>query len=142
MTPEMAAKLRRSLIKHESYEKFPYTDTTGHITIGIGFNLSARGIDDTWINTQFTNDTEYFFDQLGAFSWFKDLNVDRQVVIIDMCFNLGFKNFMHFANLLHALSMHDYKQAAFHMLDSEWATQVKGRAASLAQGMLSGVYDI
>jgi len=37
---------------------------------------------------------------------------------------------------------HDYKRAAFEMLNSKWAEQVKGRAVDLAQGMLTGTYNI
>jgi len=41
-----------------------------------------------------------------------------------------------------ALLTHDYKRAAFEMLNSKWAEQVKGRAVDLAQGMLTGTYNI
>src|SRR2546427_7676812 len=35
-----------------SYEKFPYVDTVGKVTIGIGYNLTDRGMPDEWINTR------------------------------------------------------------------------------------------
>jgi len=56
MTPDMMLKLKQSLVKHESYSKFPYTDTMGKITIGIGYNLTDRGVTDDWITEQFNND--------------------------------------------------------------------------------------
>lgn len=141
MTPEMMSKLRRSLIKHEDLRKFPYVDSVGKITIGIGYNLTDRGIDDDWINKQYLQDVNYFYSQLCQFPWFSRLNEDRQIVLIDMSF-MGWKNFLEFHDLLSALEFHDYKRAAFCMLNSEWANQVKNRAAQLAQGMLSGVYDV
>jgi lysozyme len=142
MTPEMAAKLRRSLILHEKLKHFPYTDTVGKITIGIGYNLSDRGIDDEWINKQYNADVSYFYNQLyNDFPWFKDLNMDRQIVLVDMSF-MGYKHFLSFQKMLAALAKGDYKDAAMNMLDSKWAQQVKSRATQLASAMLTGVYDI
>lgn len=141
MTPEMKAKLRRSLVHHESYEKFPYTDTVGKITIGIGYNLSDRGLSDEWINNQYQADVDYFYGQLLAFPWFEQLTSDRQIILIDMAF-MGWKKFLTFDKMLNALLTHDYKKAAFEMINSKWAEQVKGRAAALAHGMLTGVYEI
>lgn len=142
MTPDMMAKVRKSLVLHEGYKKFPYFDTAvpPKITIGIGYNLTDRGLDDGWINNQFNADVSYFYNQLCTFPWYQKLNVDRQIVLIDMCF-MGWKRFLGFHELIAALEMGDYKKAAFEMLNSEWAHEVKTRAATLAQGMLTGVYN-
>ena len=141
LTADMMVKLKKSLVEHEGYCKYPYVDTVGKTTIGIGYNLTDRGIDDDWINRQYLQDVTYFYNQLFEFTWFRDLNSDRQIVIIDMCF-MGLKKFMEFNKLISALESEDYKQAVFEMLNSEWAAQVKNRAACLAQGMLTGVYEI
>ena len=142
MTPEMFAKLKRSIVLHESYEKFPYVDTVGKITIGIGYNLTDRGIDDEWIIKQYNNDVNYFYNRLSTdFPWFNNLNEDRQIVLIDMAF-MGYKHFCSFKKMLWALSKEDYKLAALEMLNSKWANQVKSRAVALAQAMQSGIYEI
>lgn len=142
MMPDITAKLRRSLIAHEQLRHFPYVDTVGKITIGIGYNLTDRGIDDDWINTQYSRDVSFFYNKLREdFPWFAQLNDDRQIVLIDMCF-MGYKHFCTFTKLIDALSKSDYKQAALEMLDSEWAQQTKNRATTLANAMLTGVYDI
>lgn len=141
MTPDMILKLRRSLVEHEGKKNFPYVDTEGKITIGIGYNLTDRGLPDAWINNQFNEDVNYFYQQLSQFNWFHLLNEDRQIVLIDMCF-MGFKAFMSFKKMISALEDKDFKTASFEMLNSKWASQVKGRAAALAQGMLTGVYSI
>lgn len=141
MTPEMMMKLRRSLVTHEEYKKYPYVDTVGKITIGIGYNLTDRGIDDEWINTQYERDVNYFYNQLSHFDWFQQLTIDRQIVLIDMAF-MGWKKFLTFNKMIDAISKGDYKQASFEMLNSKWAEQVKSRAAVLAQAMLTGVYII
>ena len=143
MTVDMSNKLRRSLIKHESYRKFPYTDSVGKLSIGIGYNISDRGMTDEWINTQYDQDVKFFYDQLSSsFTWFSSLNIDRQIVLIDLAFNLGWKHFLEFKEMLGALSIGDFKQASFQMLQSKWAEQVKSRAAELAQGMLTGEYNV
>lgn len=141
MTPEMVAKLKKSLVLHEGISRYPYTDSVGKITIGIGYNLSDRGLSDDWINKQFNDDVQYFYDQLGDYLWFQKLNVDRQIVIIDMAF-MGLKKLLSFKKMIMALEKSDYATASFEMLNSKWAQQVKGRAASLAQGMLTGSYEI
>jgi lysozyme len=142
MTPEMTAKLKRSLLQHEGCRNFPYVDTVGKITIGIGYNLSDRGLDDVWVDHQYEQDVNYFFTRLNSeYPWFANLNEDRQIVLIDMCF-MGFKRFQEFIHMIDALSQNDYVAAANAMLDSEWAHQVAGRARELAHGMLTGVYTI
>lgn len=141
MTPEMMSKLRRSLVEHEGYRTHPYIDTVGKVSIGIGYNLTDRGIDDEWINSRYLKDVNFFNNQLSKFEWYKDLNVDRQVVLIDMSF-MGWKKFLTFKKMIDAISKGDYKQAAYEMLNSRWAEQVKGRANALAQGMLTGAYNV
>lgn len=142
ITQDMMAKLRQSLIAHEEYAKFPYVDSVGKITIGIGYNLSDRGITDEWINHQFEEDVNYFYEALSQdFPWFRELNIDRQIVLIDMAF-MGYKNFLTFRKMLTALRVHDYYAASMEMLNSKWAQQVKGRATQLAHAMMTGEYSL
>lgn len=142
MTPEMLAKLRHSLVTHEDKTNFPYLDSHGNITIGIGYNLTARGLPDSWINNQYNEDVNYYYHQLKQhFDWFLELNQDRQIILIDMCF-MGFKKFLSFKKMLVALAKKDYRIAAYEMLNSKWADDVKGRAVKLATAMEAGTYHI
>jgi lysozyme len=141
MTQEQIIKLRKSLIAHEGLEHYPYVDSMGKITIGIGYNLSARGIDIEWINKQFNEDVSYFYKQLCEFPWYHLLNEDRQIVLIDMAF-MGWKRFLEFETMLKALEKRDYDRAAREMLESRWASEVGDRAKQLAEGMRTGVYDV
>jgi len=142
MTAEMVAKLRRSLILHEGMKNYPYVDTEGNITIGIGYNISARGLDDEWINTQYNKDVNFFYNRLYEdFDWFKTLNLDRQIVLVDMAF-MGYKHFCSFKKMIDALSRGDYFIASKEMLDSEWGRKFSGRATQLAKAMLTGSYEI
>lgn len=137
---ELSLKLRKSLINNEGYRNYPYVDSTGHLTIGIGYNLTDRGLDDDWINAQYQRDVEYFYIRLHEFPWFANLNLDRQIVLIDMAF-MGWKSFLSFRKMLASLELGDYKNASREMLQSKWAIQVKGRAVLLAKAMETGVYS-
>lgn len=142
MTPEAKLKLRNLLFKHESYEKYPYTDTSGHLTIGIGRNLTLNGISLPEAFGLLDNDMDYFIAKLSdGLKCFVDLDENRQVVLVDMCFNLGVNNFMGFSKMLAALERRDFVQAADEMLQSKWAEQVGIRARQLAEIMRTGEYD-
>src|SRR5579883_2696343 len=135
MIPDsMRATLKNLIVLHEGKRNYPYPDTDNppNITIGIGYNLTARGLPDTWINDQYEADVNYFYDQLNAdFTWFKNLNEARQMALIDMSF-MGYHHFCEFTNMLAALANEDYEHAADQMLNSKWALQVPSRANKLA----------
>ena len=139
MTPEMSQKIRCSILKHEGFTNYLYEDTVGKQTIGYGYNVTDRGIATKYLDAMYEDDVNFFYHQLLNFSWFHELNSDRQIVLIDMCF-MGFKKFLSFKRMINALEKHDYKRASEEMLDSKWAEQVKGRAAALAMAMQTGVY--
>jgi len=143
MTQEMAVKLKRSLISDEGCKSKPYLDTANppNITIGIGYNLSDRGIDDDWINNQYNKDVTYFYNHLSTFSWFLNLNEDRQIALINMSF-MGWKRFIGFEKMIDALSCEDYPTAYKEIINSDWDEQVKGRADRIANVILTGIYNI
>lgn len=62
----------------------------------------------------------------------------RQSVIVNMAFNLGYKRLSKFSQMLMAVKDGDYRKARAAMMDSKWATQVKGRAEELADLMEKG----
>ncbi len=140
LTKEHLIKLKASLIKHEGLKHFPYVDTMGNITIGIGYNLSDRGISESWINQQYQDDVSYYYNELYKFKWYRELDPSRQIVLIDMAF-MGLNHLMSFTKMFVALEKKDYKTAAQEMLDSLWAKQVKGRAQELARAMETGIYE-
>ena len=130
-----AATLNITLPKVETAGK---NEFRGNVTIGIGYNLSARGLPDSWINEQFDQDIAYFDKVLTLdFPWYEHLCDARKMVIIDMCF-MGYKTFRTFHKMLFALELHNYERAADEMLNSEWAHQVNGRAVENALIMRRG----
>jgi len=139
MTPEAKQKLRRLLVKHEGCKNFPYTDTTGNLSIGVGRNLTTRGISEVEAFYLLEDDIAYFSSKLAHFlPCFLTLDENRQIVLVDMCFNLGLQGLLNFREMISALDAGNYALAADAMLDSLWALQVKERATSLANILRTG----
>jgi len=133
------AQLKQLIVSHEDKTNFPYVDTKGNVTIGIGYNLTARGLPDSWVNQQYDEDVTYFNQQLTQdFDWYEGLCDARKMVLIDMCF-MGYKTFKEFERMLQALRYGDYEKAAQEILNSLWAQQVHGRAKQDAEIMRTGV---
>lgn len=132
-------KLLKQLDLHEGLELKPYKDTVGKITIGVGRNLTDRGISKEEAYYLLRNDVSITITDLDKnLSWWKTLDEVRQRVLADMCFNLGISKLLGFKNTLELIRKGDYESAASAMLNSLWAKQVKGRAIRLANMMRTG----
>lgn len=139
MTPEARQKVKGLLVQDEQYKQFPYIDTTGHITIGVGRNLTDRGISTTEAFYLLDDDIMYFYNKLLHFlPFFTHLTENRQIALIDMCFNLGVQGLLNFNNMIAALDMGWWDQAANEMLKSKWSEQVGERATRLANIIRTG----
>ncbi|WP_224249610.1 N-acetylmuramoyl-L-alanine amidase [Hyalangium gracile] len=150
---------------HEDRRYQVYTDTKGHPTVGIGFNLDregaqqslkALGVDyaavkagrtkltDAQIDALFEADVKGVVETartlLGQ-KTYDALNDARKIVVLDMIFNLGATGFGKFKKLIQALQRTDYQAAALEMEDSLWYGQVgrrsKNDVASMRTGTLS-----
>lgn len=139
MTPELRQKLRGLLLQHESYRQFPYTDTTGHLTIGIGRNLSDRGISQNEAFTLLDDDIIYFSSKLNSvLPFYSELDEIRQLVLIDICFNVGLNGFLGFKNFLGFINKKDWENAGKELLDSKAAHQCPERYKNLYDILISG----
>ncbi len=154
--------LVKELIKHEGLRLQVYKDTLGIDTIGIGRNLEDRGItkeelddlDIPSINHVYEygiteadavylaeNDVQIVEEELlRAHPCVDRLDSVRQLICIDMAFNMGVPRLCKFKKMWAAIEAEDYPTAAKEMLDSRWATQVKGRATKLANAMHNGEF--
>lgn len=134
------AKMVGQLVLHEGLRQFPYKDTVGKITIGVGRNLTDKGLSHPEIHFLLENDIDGTWDGLAAaLPWVKDLDDVRQRVLLDMAFNLGVAGLLKFKATLAAVERGDYAAAATNMLKSKWAKQVGHRAVRLARMMSDGV---
>ena len=136
MTPDARIKLKNLLVKHEDFKPFPYVDTSGHITIGIGRNLSDRGISPTEGLQLLDDDLQYFIAKLSHYvTCFDTLSDNRKICLVDICFNVGLNGLLNFTKMLAALSHDDYETAAVEILNSKAAQQCPERYHQLANIM-------
>ncbi len=152
--------LRDQLGQDEGNRTHVYTDTAGHPTVGIGFNLdrsdartrlAAVGADydavrggrqdltTDQINQLFSHDVSGAVDTArGYYAGFDQLDVARQRVLTNMAFNMGGNTLGQFHTLHTALTNGDYNAAANAMQNSAWARQVGDRATRLIDHMRTG----
>lgn len=143
MPNQTAIELATNLISvHENCELFPYMDTTGHLTIGYGRNLTSDGISQIEAQYLRTDDINQCLSFAVSVSGWVNLSPPRQAVLLDMIFTLGDGGFEEFKNLIIAIGKQDYSGASAAMLDSDWARspETGGRAKEDAQIMLSGAF--
>lgn len=117
----------------------PYTDTAGRLTIGYGRNLTDVGISQLEASDLLENDlTRAVNDVQQALPFFVMLDGVRQIVLVDMCFNMGIARLKTFVKMLAFVKAGNFFEAAQEMLNSQWADQVGARATRLASAMASG----
>ena len=138
MTSTDRDALRQQLILHEGLRLKPYTDTVGKLTIGVGRNLSDRGITDAEARYLLDNDINTAIGDLLELTWFPDLDPIRQRVFVDLCFNLGITRLRLFTKMLDAAERKDWPNAAAELLTSRYAQQVGQRAQTLATMLITG----
>ena len=150
------------LIKHEGLKLQVYKDTLGIDTIGVGRNLEDRGIATAELkfmgltmkqvyNQGITrahaiymlkNDIEDMEIELAEkHPIVEELSAERQMVLVNMAFNLGVPRLSMFEKMWAAIENADYEKAAEEMLDSRWARQVGYRATELADQMRKDKYE-
>lgn len=140
MTIDGYKRLKVMLTAHEGRRSKPYVDSLGNMTIGIGRNLDDTGLRPEEIDYLYANDVAAVLQDIHLHCpWFDALSDARQLVIVDMVFNLGMPRFLLFHKMLDALRAKDYVRAAAEMLASIWARQVGARAQDLAQQMREGI---
>ena len=144
--------LRERLIQEEGLKLFPYKDTRGILTIGVGHNLEAdpdmmmhlskyqaEGITEQFAMSILDADILTAKKSLYVhLPWAANLDDERREILVDMTFNMGIGKLLKFEKMLYALKNDRYGDAASEMLDSAWAREVGNRATILASIMESG----
>jgi len=152
-------KLKAFVEKHEGRRHKRYFDTANppRATIGVGFNLDRPGakgriaalgvnyaklraaeveLTDSQIDLLFAKDLQVAIDNARkAVANFDELPTDKQIVVVDMVFNLGLTGFKAFKKLINALKEEDWERAASEMTDSDWYGQVGNRSVEDVQIM-------
>lgn len=131
-------RLLDTIMRHEGLRLYPYKDTVGKLTIGVGRNLDDNGISETEALYMLNNDIDDVVEEAKSFWWWEELDDVRQEVVLNMLFNLGLPTFKQFINTIKAIEEQNWNRAAKEMLDSRWAKQVGVRAIELSDAMRKG----
>lgn len=115
---------------------FPYQDSVGKWTIGIGRNLTDKGISREEAMLLLNRDIADAIDDVRhVCSVYDQLSRPRQLVLVSMAFNMGRDRLNGFIKFLSAVERGNWEQAVNEMLNSKWAIQVGTRATTLAHMM-------
>ena len=147
-------EIKQQIIGHEGREHMAYRDSTGHMTVGIGFNLerkdaksllSSIGADYASVYNKRSALNDRQIDQLFSITFNEAKTISQQVIpdlashpagvqkaIVDMTFNLG-PNIANFKKFISSINQRDYKSAAQEMINSRWYGQVGSRGRNLVR---------
>lgn len=123
------------LLRDEGYRQKPYFDTTGHVTIGLGWNLTEHGLPDEVLLGLAHYSIVNAKRDAAAFcsaSIFSTLSENRRLAIINLAFNLGYPKLAEFHGLKAAIHAKDWPRAAESVRSSLYAKQVGDRAERIA----------
>ena len=138
----MIASLKDQLVRDEELRLKPYTDSVGKLTIGVGRNLTDKGISFQEAQGLLANDIADATAALQAkLPWTATLDDVRKGALLNMTFNMGIGGLMEFHDFLARMQRGDFSGAAGAMLDSLWARQVGARATRLSIQIQSGVWQ-
>jgi len=125
--------LVNSINDHEGFQKFMYLDSEGHWTIGYGYNLSANGIPrEVAALLRDIKVEEAYFDLCKNFPGFLQLSEQRQIILIEMVYQMGITGVLKFTKFIKACVSRNYIEARKEMLDSDWGRKYTARANVLA----------
>ena len=150
------------LIEHEGMVLKVYQDSLGIDTIGIGRNLKDRGISKEELDYLDIPSMEVVYEQgiteadarylalnditivenelCKIHPCVHDLDAVRQLVLMDMAFNMGVPRLCKFKRMWNAIHEQKFDIASVEMLDSRWARQVGRRAGILSKAMKTGEF--
>lgn len=127
---------KEQLKADEGFRSKVYRCSEGVQTIGYGRNLESKGVTQQEAEQMLDNDIRDADNECRRrIPCYPYLDDDRQGVVLNMLFNLGWPRLQRFTRFLKALEQRDYAKAADEMLDSLWHEQVGARAERLAARM-------
>lgn len=131
--------LVEQLRRDEGERLFPYKDSVGLLTIGVGRCIERIGITREESDLLLANDIKRVTQELNTrLPWSMALDAPRRGVLLNMAFNLGIDGLVGFKNTLAHVQAGRWDDAAAGMLASLWAQQVGSRATRLAEQMRTG----
>jgi lysozyme len=139
VTPSDFAILREAVQNDEGLRLLPYVDTAGKVTIGYGRNLTDVGITKGEALQLLDNDlTNAIASLTRAHPGVQALDPVRQIVLVNVAFNVGIAGINGFVKMWAAVERGDFESAAEELLDSAAARTNPARYARLASELMTG----
>lgn len=145
--------LEDQLRRDEADRQFAYDDANGkplvrgsqllaNLTIGVGRNLSAKGLSDKERVYLLANDiAEATAALAGNWPWALDLDDARKGAMLNLVFNMGAHALLGFKNFLAAMQRGDWATAKAELLSSAANHQEPARIGRLAEQIVTGVWQ-
>ena len=136
-------KLQNELADDEGIKYELYLCSENHLTGGIGHLITEWDVDyygkpigypvpNEQVNAWFEKDIDVtIYDCKIIFEEFDSLPEEAQLVIANMCFQLGRPRLSKFKKFIAAVKEQDWERAADEMNDSRWYKQTTARAERL-----------
>ena len=139
-------KLRADLELDEGVKHEIYLDHLGLPTFGIGHLVRdedpefgepvGTAVTDDRVAAAFEQDIQITIEDCEKlYPDFYELPEEAQLIIANMCFNLGYPRLSKFKGMKRGVDARDWNAAADEMVDSRWYRQVTNRADRLVQRM-------
>ena len=137
-------QLREELAEDEGCKFEIYLDHLGLPTFGIGALVKEHDpeygqpvgtpVSEDRVRQRFNLDIAVTIEDCGRlYSDFDELPEEAQLVIANMCFNLGYPRLSKFKGMKAGVDARDWDRAADEMVDSRWHDQVPNRAKRLVK---------
>jgi len=137
-------RLREELAEDEGCRFEIYLDHLGLPTFGIGALIKEHDpeygqpvgtpVSEERVRQRFNLDIAVTIEDCGRlYSDFDELPEEAQLVIANMCFNLGYPRLSKFKGMKAGVDARDWERAADEMVDSRWHDQVPNRAKRLVK---------
>ena len=141
-------KLREQLKIDEGVKYEIYRDHIGYLTFGIGHLITEKDpefgqpikteVSADRVNEVFNADVQLYINETKkVFSDLESKPEAIQLVLVNMCFNLGAPRLEKFRKFISAINDEQWSEAAVEMMDSRWAKQVGPRAERLRDVVLN-----
>ncbi len=147
MNSHLIKQLQEQLKIDEGVKYEIYNDHLGYATFGIGHLITDKDpeygkpigtkITEERVNEVFQTDVElYISETKSVFLGLENKPEKIQLVLVNMCFNLGAPRLSKFKKFIAAIDQEQWMEASLEMMDSQWAKQVGPRATRLKEIVL------
>ncbi|MFV0511325.1 MAG: glycoside hydrolase family protein [Shewanella algae] len=153
--PQLLEYATADIADEEGFRDSPYYCSEGYPTIGYGQRLGPRqtplelyqftlprDVARVWLRSHIADISAKLAVHPTIAPAFAKCNLERQVVLVSMAYQMGIEGLAGFKNMLNAIAAEQWTEAAAHALDSLWARQTPERAQRYAEVLKRGCYGV